>query len=110
MRQKLKQILLTQYIGAIVTALVAVQLLQKLTDVLAAMVWHLAAVWRTPPGESVDLLDRSFRWESIIYALVIASLNAAVIYGLIKWLFLDRQTQTSGQGAETAPPATELKS
>jgi|SRR5208282_1544126 len=107
MLQKLRQILLTQYIGAVVTALVAGQCLQTLLTLILSFIWHYVVVWRTPTGVLGESLHQDFDWTRAIYSLINILLNAAVVYGLIRWLYFGRRGNTLPEKPEPQPPAPE---
>ncbi|MGD1100875.1 MAG: hypothetical protein ABSA59_02320 [Terriglobia bacterium] len=110
MLQKLRQILLTQYIGAIVTAIVAAQCVQTFVSLMISILWHMAIVWRTPASLLGESPDKGFDWAITIYSLINGLLNAAVVYGLIRWLYFGHQPIVLPDGAAPEPPAPETPS
>jgi hypothetical protein len=110
MLSKLRGILLTQYIGAILTAIVAAQGVQTLLSLTLSFIWRLVAVWRTPAGVLGESQYQDFDWARTIYSLVSILLNAAVVYGLMRWLYFGRQDSALQQGAEIATAAPETPS
>ncbi len=110
MLQKLRQILLTQYIGAIVTAILAAQCVQTFANLILLFVWHLISVWRTPASILGESRNLDFDWATAIYTIVKALLYAAVVSGLMWWLYLGRQVSPQLMEAELGPPGPEAPS
>ena len=110
MLQKLRQTLLTQYIGAIVTAIVAAQCFQTLLSLILSIIWCLVAMWRTPAGLLGESRYQGFDWAKTIYGLISVFLNAVVVYGLMRWLYFGREDNASQERAELATPAPETPS
>jgi hypothetical protein len=105
MLQKLRQILLTQYIGAIVSAIVAAHCVQTFIALVISIFWHLAIVWRTPAGVFGKSQAQAFDWPNAIYRFVDVLLNGAAVYNLMRWLYFAHEVQ----GAEPQAPGTAEK-
>src|SRR5271157_6631549 len=104
MLQKLRQILLTQYIGAIVTAIVAAHCVQTFTILVISILWHWVIVWRTPAGVLGESQPQLFDWNTAIYHLVDVLLNGAVVYGLMRWLYFGHEASAVPEVAPPEPP------
>ena len=107
MLSRLRQILLTQYIGAIVTGLVAAQCVQTLIRLITSFVWQLVATWHTPTSLLGESRYKGADWSTTIYNLIEFLLNIAVVYGLLRWLYFGHQAGAIQVGTEHKPPAPE---
>jgi large-conductance mechanosensitive channel len=107
MLSKLRGILLTQYIGAMVTALVAAQCVQTLLSLILSFIWRLVAVWQTPTSLMGESRYQDFDWSRTIYSFIDVLLYAVVVYGLIRWLYFGQQDDALREGAETPALAPE---
>lgn len=107
MLSKLRGILLTQYIGAMVTALVAAQCLQTFIRLATSFIWQLVAAWHTPVSLLGESRYKEFDWTATIYSLIELLLNVAVVYGLLRWLYFGHQASAIQVGAEHEHPAPE---
>ena len=107
MLQKLRQILLTQYIGAIVTAIVAAHCVQTFSALIISILWHLAIVWRTPAGILGESQSQAFDWPTATYRFLDVFLNGAAVCGLMRWLYFSDKATAVREVAETEPPASE---
>jgi len=92
-----KRILLTQYIGAIVTGFMTAQ---GLAGVVAAIIfplqWQLLMRNRRGPGSfGGGDAPRTFDWNEALVALVRAALDLLVAYLLVRWLYMERETHTN---------------
>ncbi len=67
-------------------------------------------VWRTPTSILGESRNLDFDWATAIYTIVKALLYAAVVYGLIRWLYWGRQVSVSPEAAEPDPPEAETPS
>jgi len=83
MISKLREVLLTQYIGAFLIALLAWQaLIETITLVVRSGYWMYYS------HRSSSLADYSqFRWDNLVVSAVHVVLYLAVAYGLGKWLY-----------------------
>jgi|ERR1035437_3906279 hypothetical protein len=112
MLQKLRQILLTQYIGAIAIAIVAAHCIHTFIGLVISIFWHLAIMWRTPAGVFGESQAQAFDWPGAIYRFVDVFLNGAAAFGLIRWLYSGQDSSPvhDGAGTELPAPATTVKS
>jgi len=87
----MKKILLTQYIGAIMTAFIAAQgALGAISLATNVLTWPLLASHeRTRSVFEMSEAPRSFDWTGLIVAIVRLALQFAVAYLLVRWLYLD---------------------
>jgi hypothetical protein len=82
---KIREILLTQYIGAILTALLACQ---AIIVVIAAVIRD--GLWYIGQRRAQSVLEGSrvsFPWENMISTLVTAALYVLTAYLLARWLY-----------------------
>lgn len=95
----MKKILLTQYIGAIMIAFIAVQgALGAISLATNVLTWPLLASHaRTRSVFEMSEAPQSFDWTGLIVGIVRVALHFAVAYLLVRWLYLD----------ETNKPTTE---
>ena len=113
MLPKIRQILSTQYIGAIVIAIVAAHCVQTSTILVLSILWHWVIVWRTPVSVFGESPSRNFDWAAAVYNFVDVLLNGAVAYGLMRWLYFGHEASAVPEVAEPKPPlpqATEHNS
>ncbi len=113
MIQKLRQILLTQYIGAIVIAIVAAHCVEPFIRLILSIIWHWVILWRIPAGAFSEPPSRDFDWAAAVYSFVDVLLNGAVAYGLMRWLYFGHEASAVPEVAEPKPPlpqATEHNS
>jgi hypothetical protein len=86
---RIKQILLQQYIGAIVSALIAAQAISRIVSLLMMPVtYHLLIAGRS----STSVLGQRepppmFDWNQLITVAVNVCLELAMVYGLVRWLY-----------------------
>jgi hypothetical protein len=107
MIQKLRQILLTQYIGAIAIAIVAAHCVQTLIALMISILWHLLIVWRTPSGVLGESQSQAFDSATALYRFIDVFLNGAAAYGLMRWLYSGSEPRPVQEGAGAAVPAPE---
>jgi hypothetical protein len=107
MIQKLRQILLTEYIGAIVVAIVGAHCVQTLVALMISIFWHLAIMWRTPPGILGESQSQAFDWATAAFRFVDVLLNGAAVWGLMRWLYFGPKASAVPEGAGAALPAPE---
>lgn len=93
----LKKILLTQYIGAIMTAFIAAQgVLGTISLVTNAATWRLLASHeRTRSVFGMSEAPPRFDWTGLIVGMVSVALHFAVAYLLVRWLYLDKTNPTT---------------
>lgn len=106
MVQRVREILLTQYIGAIVIALVAAHCVQTLVLLMVSIIWQLVCMWRTPSGVFGESQSAGFNWLAAIHGLVEFLLNAAVVWALMRWLYFRHEAKAVLKG----PPDEDLLS
>jgi hypothetical protein len=94
MLARIKRILLTQYIGAIVTALIAAQGISGLISLLVfPLSWHLM-IRRGEPGSQVWHMPgtpQAYDWSQTIVSLVSVTLHFLVVYILMRWLYFEEE-------------------
>jgi uncharacterized membrane protein len=96
MQKKIREILLTQYIGSILVALLALQALIE----IVAMIFRIAS-WPFNYRRSVSLgSPLLFPWDSLIFSLVSVALYVLIAYVLARWLY----PQATPDDTETGVP------
>ena len=83
---RLREILLTQHIGAVAIGLVAGQILMGLVN---TVVQTGAAYFATRQSESVLGQRREFSWQTPILSLISISLEILICIALIRWLYTE---------------------
>jgi hypothetical protein len=83
MLASLKRILLQQYIGAIVTALIAAQAVTGLLRLVMIPVGYFVLNASSDSNAGMRRFDRG----RFVVALVELCLQFAVVFGLVRWLF-----------------------
>jgi len=91
MISKLREILLTQYIGSI---LIALLLMQAVIEAILRVV--RIASWFTSQSHSRSLLSGSptseFPWDGLVFSLVTMALYSVTGYALARWLFFAKSS------------------
>ena len=87
MFSKLREVLLTQYIGAILTALLVFQgAAEVISQVARTAFWFFYQ-----QNRRVSVFERQssshYAWENFILSMVIAALDLLTAYSLAKWLY-----------------------
>lgn len=100
MLNTIKRILLTQYIGAIVTGFITAQgIAGVVTAILLPLQWRLLMRNRQWPSSfGGGDAPRTFDWNETLIALVRAALNLLVAYLLVRWLYMERVEQIKETG------------
>ena len=100
MFSKLREILLTQYIGSILVALLVWQAaIEVITTAVRTGFWfskhpHTESVFGGPSGAP-------FPWDNLIFAAVLVALYLLTAYGLARWLFPAVAPPPAQNGNET---------
>src|SRR5271157_160672 len=96
--KRIREILLTQYIGAItigfIFAQAAIQFINELT-LTAGRYWTAEETQGSVMGAT-----RSFPWANFIVSMTSVALHLLVGFLLIRWLYSDEKTQSSSQEVE----------
>jgi ABC-type spermidine/putrescine transport system permease subunit I len=86
MFSKLREILLTQYIGSILIALLVCQAVVEVITTVAR-----TGLWLSNQHQTKSVFGGSssipFRWNSFIFAAATVALYLLTAYGLARWLF-----------------------
>jgi hypothetical protein len=101
--KKLREVLLTQYIGAIA---IGFMLAQTVTGVISGIV-QTGVTYFSASHESSSVLGGPpvFPWKTLIFWLVTVILDLLVAFLLIKWLyFSDEADQNSSEEAAAGNP------
>lgn len=90
---RLREILLKQYIGAIVIGYIAAQAFIGIANIAALPLrWYLQG--RNPATQSVLFNEKPhpipFPWDSTLSALTTVLLYFAIAYGLTHWLYFSK--------------------
>ncbi|HTW30544.1 MAG TPA: hypothetical protein VMD76_02635 [Candidatus Sulfotelmatobacter sp.] len=107
MFSKLREILLTQYIGSILIALLAVQ---ALAELITTVVWTGFWVFNHSRADSVlgGSSSAPFRWENLISDGVKIALYFLTAYGLARWLYAAQAPITHDElEGEPSPEPTD---
>jgi hypothetical protein len=107
MLQKIRNIFLTHYIGAIVIGILAAHGVQTFVNLSLALIWRFVEIWRTPKGPFGDSLYSEYRWERVIYTSVDLLLNAAVVFVLMRWIYFTQYSTGAQQLQEPDPERPE---
>jgi hypothetical protein len=103
MLTKLREILLTQYIGSILVALLAWQAaLEIITTAVQAGFWfsnhrHTESVFEGSPGAP-------FPWETLAFSAVTVALYLATAYGLARWLYPVASPEAQAETEDESSP------
>ena len=82
---KLREVLLTQYIGAFLIALLAWQAAVEIVTRIVRIGYWLAL--RQHPSLLSDYSRDPFRWDGLILTIVSVGIYLASAYGLGRWLY-----------------------
>jgi hypothetical protein len=103
MLEKLREILLTQYIGSILVALLACNAVITLTTYLLQ-----AAIWVFNDQRTRSVLGSShpaYPWDNLVYSAATIILYLLTAYFLARWLYEGTAATTDAPSGE--PPADE---
>ena len=107
MFSKLREILLTQYIGAILVALLVWQAaFEVITVIVRAGFW----LFNHRQTESVfgGSSSAPFPWDSLVFSVVTVLLYLLTAYGLVRWLYpTEPQISPSDAEGESSEPSPE---
>jgi len=98
MVEKLREILLTQYIGSILVALIACNAVITLTTSLVRDVF-----WVINDQRTRSVLGSShppFAWDNLIYSAATTLLYLAIAYSLARWLYPGAVVETDEASEE----------
>jgi hypothetical protein len=85
MLRKLREILLTQYIGAILVALLGWQAaIEVVTTVVRSGFWYFN---HQQSQSAFGSAKAKFPWDSVIFSAVTVGLYLLVAYALVRWLY-----------------------
>lgn len=94
MLERIKQILLTQYIGAIIVAFIGVQgILGVLGVFMQPVFWMLTGQRRTSVFVAPE--RPAFDWNVLLASTVNAALHLLVAYLLFRWLYMQERPAES---------------
>lgn len=97
--RRIREILLTQYIGAITVAFI---LAQAAIQFINEIVLTAARYWATEQArESALSGPRAFPWTNFVVAMASVALQVLVGFILIRWLYAEDQKQSGDEEAET---------
>ena len=105
MVEKLREILLTRYIGSILIALLCSQALIVLIEKIAQTIFWVINDQRT---RSVLGSSRSsFAWDNLIFSAVTCALYLVVAYALGQWLYPTEVVPSPQSDGELSPGQPE---
>ena len=94
---RLREILLTQYIGAVMIGLV---LAQAITAFVNAIVQSGAAYWAMEQSRSTLGTAPQFSWRNFIVSMVSVVLYVFISVALIRWLYAEPDTEADQEPME----------
>jgi len=98
--KRIREILLTQYIGAITIGFIFAQAAIHFIDELALTV---ARYWMAEESQASAIgAARSFPWANFIVSMASVVLHLLVGFLLIRWLYSEEKTQSGGQEVEAS--------
>lgn len=96
---KLREVLLTQYIGAF---LIALLVWQALGEVISQIV--RSGYWFYYSQRSLATYSRGqYRWDTLVLSAVKVTIYLVVAYALGTWLYRPETPQTTGNAEEALP-------
>jgi hypothetical protein len=94
---RLREILLTQYIGAVTIGLVFAQ---AVTAFINSIVQCGTQYWVAQHSRSIISNSPDFPWSNLIISLVRVSLYIVICLGFIRWLYAEPSTDPSDHPAD----------
>jgi len=85
MVEKLREILLTRYIGSMLIALLCSQAFIVLIEKIAQTIFWIINDQRS--RSALDSSHSSFAWDNLIFSAVTGALYLVVAYALAQWLY-----------------------
>jgi hypothetical protein len=102
MFSKLREVLLTQYIGAFLIALLVWQaLIETISQLIRSGYWIYYSNRSSALGE---YSRQRYRWDNLVYSIVSIILYLLVAYAVGKWLYEQRVSPPVAD-AEDLPPS-----
>jgi ABC-type Fe3+-siderophore transport system permease subunit len=98
--KRIREILLTQYIGAITVGFILAQAAIHFINEIAGAVAEYWAI-QQDQGSAMGT-PRSFHWANFIVSMASVALHLLVGVLLIRWLYADEKTQSGDQEAESS--------
>jgi hypothetical protein len=102
--KRIREILLTQYIGAITIGFILAQATVQFIDNLAQIG---VRYWEIQQSAGRVLDDRPFPWASVIISMASVGLHLLVGFLMIRWLYAEENTQSGSQDEEA--PSGEIE-
>ena len=97
MLERIRKVLLTDYIGAIVLAILAADVVTSTIRFVLTPIAFWAG--RREYGDVVGY-PVSFPWGNLVLPGVTAALNAFVVYLLLRWLYLTKPSSSQAEPEE----------
>ncbi len=95
---RIRELLLTQYIGAIVIGLVISQAITNfVSTILIPAGWYLES---RNASRSVLGSPRPFMWDRFVVNLIAVALYVLIAYLLVRWLYLTEENQGHAEGID----------
>ena len=102
--KRLREVFLTQYIGAITIGFVLAQMVTAVVSGIVQIGVNYSWANREPSSVMGGTASVAFPWKTLIYVLVTAVLELLIAFLLIRWLY-GADESDSAQGVQ--PPTEE---
>jgi hypothetical protein len=103
--KRIREILLTQYIGAITIAFIFAQAAIHFINEVAVTI---AQYWMIQQDQGSAMgAPRSFPWANLIVSMASVALQLLVGFLLIRWLYAGEKTQSGDQEVEASSTEAE---
>jgi hypothetical protein len=113
MLSKLREILLTQYIGSILIGLLVWQAAIELVTRIGRLGFWFSTYLRTESAVGGSSAA-PFRWDGLVLSVISAALYLLVAYGLARWLYVPATpaapAETENQTGNQSAPDPEAQS
>jgi hypothetical protein len=93
--KKLREVLLTQYIGAITIGFVLAQMIIAVVSGIVQIGVNYTWASREPSSVMGGAATVAFPWKTIVYLLVTAVLELLIAFILIRWLYTEDEPDAS---------------
>ena len=97
---RIREIFLTQYIGAIVIGMLVSQaLMNAISLLMEPLVWYE----QTHARQSVMNTSQSFPWSNLLRPAITIALYVVVSYALLSWLYPPQRSSVVNEESEKLP-------
>ena len=104
--KRLREVLLTQYIGAITIGFVLAQMVIAVVSGIVQIGVNYSWASREPSSVMGGTATVAFPWKTLIYLLTTALLELVIAFVLIRWLYAGDESDAS-HGPQTQPEETQ---